>query len=70
MTLDLLFSMLNADLEQLMTKYSIPVGDCRKLLGALDLLSTYYGMCGMHCSPCCCYAYPGPSDVCVVYLLA
>lgn len=49
LTLDLLYSMLNPDLEQLMTKYSIPTVDCRKLLGALDLLSTYYGMYAMHC---------------------
>lgn len=50
LTLDLLFSMLNSELEQLMTKYSIPVCECRKLLGALDHLTTYYGMCGMHCA--------------------
>ena len=64
LTLDLLYSMLNPDLEQLMTKYSIPTVDCKKLLGALDLLSTYYGMCAMHCERSGCHAYTGPGHGC------
>lgn len=42
LTLDTLFSMSTAELEQLMSKYSIAVADVKKLLSSLDLLSTYY----------------------------
>lgn len=44
MTLDFMFSMLNPDLEHLLSRCSIATEDRKRLLGALDLLSTYYGM--------------------------
>ena len=43
LTLDLLFSMLNPDLEQLLGRCGIASDEGKKLLGALDLLTSYYG---------------------------
>ena len=45
LTLDLLFSMVNSELEQLLTRCCIVTTEGKKLLGALDLLTTYYGKC-------------------------
>ena len=45
MTLDLLFSMDNPELEQLLSRCAVEPEDIKKLLGALDLLTTYYGEC-------------------------
>lgn len=43
LTLDLLFSMVNSELEQLLARCCIANAEGKKLLGALDLLTTYYG---------------------------
>lgn len=45
MTLDLLFSMDNPELEQLLSRCTVEPEDIKKLLGSLDLLTTYYGEC-------------------------
>lgn len=44
LTLDLLFSMLNPDLEQLLARCCVDTAEGKKLLSALDLLTTYYEM--------------------------
>lgn len=43
LTLDLLFSMVNPELEQLMMRCCIVTSEGKKLVTALDLLTTYYG---------------------------
>lgn len=48
LTLDLLFSMVNSELEQLMGRCCIATAEGKKLLGALDHLTIYYGKCSVH----------------------
>jgi hypothetical protein len=42
LTLDILFGMVNSELEQLLAKCCIETVEGKKLLGALDHLTTYY----------------------------
>lgn len=53
LTLDLLFSMLNPDLEQLLARCCVDTAEGKKLLSALDLLTTYYGKRTTLCYLCC-----------------